>query len=1635
MNYRALDGIRFNFKSNLVFVAIFLLPIFSFGQIEVLPCQTEADATLDLDRKDWNMGSTVFHSEASMHNFQLPDNTYGPCKLISSVTFDITVNSIDFSNMPPDCPIPTIFFINITEGCPSFVPASCDLANLIDEIGAPLNLGTTSFGPFTNPPNDIAFGEVFGVDIVPVMDTGCSVGQSALSSGSIILDYEVCVTITISDDVIDTPPDLGSDQTICPTSTTTLDPGAYDMYDWGPGGETSPTITVGPGNYTVTVTDSEGCTGEDAVTILPFPDSDITFDPIDPSVCDNGMVEVSVNESYTNYNWSSGDMTQSVMLTTGSYDVTITDGNGCTNVESITVDNVDPPNAGIDNFLDACNDGTTYDLEALLLAHDAGGSWSDDNASGVDVNASPTAVDFDGVAPGTYNFTYTVDGVAPCPQDQAMITVEVFDQSNAGTSNTEQFCGDPGFLDFYLLINNPDTNGDWDDLDFTGVDLSNPFAVNLDGLPIGTYNFEYTIPQNGACPEQSSTLTIVIEQGAEAGADNFATVCEGSQFDLQTLVNGANNTGVFVDTDASGALTGSIVNTTGLAGQVFNFTFVVGSPMDPCGEDQAILTLSIENSLSAGDDASDAFCTGDEINLLDILANEDAGGTFSDIDNSGGLTGNILDTENISPGTYTYQYEVGDGVTCPQDVSEITLTFFDDPNYVFNSPDITLCENQCDSIEIIFSGSPPFNFPIELYATNGDSLILTDDISISDFIYTFTTCNVPGGITFSNDTITLENDSSYYLIIPSINDLNCSAESGNGADTLFINTLSYSSFDLDTTACITDTVEINGVLLFYGNASYTDTIPGMACDSIININVTFTDADTIFNTPTICPGDSIQLYGFWFDEAIPGLEFTIQNPDGCDSVIVVDVSFYEVADTLLDLQLCSGDSIVVNGVTYNEMNASGTEVLEDQSVNGCDSIIMINIMFADDIQIIRNDTLCPDESITIGNETFDIGNATGTVSLTGTGCDTLVTVDLSFYETADTVISGEFCPDFSVEVDGFTFDINNPSGSATLFDASQNGCDSIITIALSFYEEAESSIIGTFCPDFEVEVNGVLYNESNPFGTEIIANASQNGCDSTVVIDLVFFTETTEDYFETICDNESIIINNTEYNSSNTTGTEIFVGGAANGCDSIVNVSLTVLNAFNITASEEICDGDSIFLEGSWQFDPGMYVDSLQSADLCDSIITTTLTVITCEFIVNVSTENNVCTNGTSGSILLQILTGFDPNAELSWTGLGTGTTGTYIIEDPAESNVGIPNLPSDDYIVRITDANGVLLWEETISIIDAIPQLIGSWNLLEPIDCFGEEGAIEFEVSGGTPTYSYTWSNSSIGDTSLVEEAFAGLYMLTVTDINGCTLETSYEFMQPSELSLTIDIVDASCAESSDGQLQFTEIAGGTSPYTITINGLPQDSFDLENMASGEYDIVVVDGNFCDLNTSETIAAEANPTLATYTDTYSIELGEEVTFEASDLDTTFRFEWINNTAFLSCTDCPLPTANPQSTQIYDLVVTDQNGCTQSISILVEVTIPEVVDVLPNIFSPNGDNNNDEFRVIINDPAAIGLGLEIFDRWGNKMFQGATSDNEISWDGRKGNTLMAPGVYVYKLIIEKTDGSSEIKLGDVLIIN
>ncbi len=136
----------------------------------------------------------------------------------------------------------------------------------------------------------------------------------------------------------------------------------------------------------------------------------------------------------------------------------------------------------------------------------------------------------------------------------------------------------------------------------------------------------------------------------------------------------------------------------------------------------------------------------------------------------------------------------------------------------------------------------------------------------------------------------------------------------------------------------------------------------------------------------------------------------------------------------------------------------------------------------------------------------------------------------------------------------------------------------------------------------------------------------------------------------------------------------------------------------------------------------------------------------------------------------------------------------------------------------------------------------------------------------------------------------------------------------------------------------------------------------------------------------------------------------------------------------LSCADCPTPWAKPFRPTTYHLFITDLNGCTAETDVLIQVNRRRNL-YAPNIFSPNGDGENERFLIFGRGVAEIQV-LRIFDRWGNQLFLNEhfqPNDESEGWDGTFRGQAMNPAVYVWQAVIKFVDGAEEVYSGDVTL--
>ena len=232
------------------------------------------------------------------------------------------------------------------------------------------------------------------------------------SSGGTTITVNALPTVSISGTL-----------TYCAGASTTLDAGAgFASYSWS-SGETTQTISATAGNYTVTVTDSNGCSNTSAqvtVTELALPTVAISGTL---SYCAGSNTTLTATAGLSSYLWSSGETTQSITATAGSYTVTGTDANGCsTTSSSVTVTETPLDNAGF-SYSASSYEPTDADPTPTITGL-TGGTFS--GTTGLVINSTTGEIDLSASTVATHTITYdtTSSGSSVCPNTSTQ-TVEI----------------------------------------------------------------------------------------------------------------------------------------------------------------------------------------------------------------------------------------------------------------------------------------------------------------------------------------------------------------------------------------------------------------------------------------------------------------------------------------------------------------------------------------------------------------------------------------------------------------------------------------------------------------------------------------------------------------------------------------------------------------------------------------------------------------------------------------------------------------------------------------------------------------------------------------------------------------------------------------------------------------------------------------------------------------------------------------------------------------------------------------------------------------------------------------------------------------------------------------------------------
>ncbi|MFT7079000.1 MAG: gliding motility-associated-like protein [Cryomorphaceae bacterium] len=336
----------------------------------------------------------------------------------------------------------------------------------------------------------------------------------------------------------------------------------------------------------------------------------------------------------------------------------------------------------------------------------------------------------------------------------------------------------------------------------------------------------------------------------------------------------------------------------------------------------------------------------------------------------------------------------------------------------------------------------------------------------------------------------------------------------------------------------------------------------------------------------------------------------------------------------------------------------------------------------------------------------------------------------------------------------------------------------------------------------------------------------------------------------------------------------------------------------------------------------------------------------------------------SENSELTVIVETFDSNCQ-QFDGLAVATAsgGTGVLTFSWENEAGVEIVQNDSlidvqggtYEVIVTDELGCSI-QLTAVISDNNGTLTGT--VTNPTCSGGNDGAIDTELTGGTGSFDYVWTdgNGFTSDQEDITDLVAGTYILSITDANNCVFSETFEVVDPVAISVDAIATEVSCI-GSDGSINLS-IQNATEPFDINWtgpNGFIGTGASLGDLEPGDYDYILTDALGCSAAGIVSISSAPSITVVeTVTNiTCAGDMDGAISLEVSGGSPPLQFSWTSLDGFISSSE-DISNLSPGE---YSLTVTDQSTCVESLtltvtepdSILVDIAISE-----PDCIQANG---------------------------------------------------------------------------------
>lgn len=1360
-------------------------------------------------------------------------------------------------------------------------------------------------------------------------------------------------------------------------------------------------------NYTIT-----------AQSGVAFPEIVASADPI----CAGGSTTLTAPSTATSYLWyPGGETTQSIVVNpsvTTTYQCVVEGVCGYKQTLDHTVN--------VNQLPTITNSATNYTCSDVALnlpiVSDLASTYSwyaanNGNVSGETTSTSTANTITDDLvnsttAPQTVTYYVTPTSTAGCPGPEQTFDVVVNPLPSMINSSTQTICSGQNVN--IPLQSNIAANYSWyadNNANVSGETTSTSTATSItDGLTnntssVQTVNYHVTpTSTSGSCAGTAQTVTITVNPKPVMTSASSKTICSGTSPSLALTSNmsasyswvatpNTNVAGESTSTQTSSTITDILSTSTG-SQEIVNYTVYSTATTGGCSGDPQTVAISVNPKPNMTSGNTDEICDGE---TMAFALTSDIASTFTWVATSNGNVGGESTTNqtgstinntltNSTTSAQVVQYTVTPTATsggCQGTAQTVSVTVNPTPDANAGSTATLLCS----SPTVTLSGSSStagVNYSWSGPGTITNGTTLTPDVDATG-TYTLTVTD-PITTCFNTSTTTVNSDLNTPTVtagssssVVDCNNLSVDLD-GTGSSSGAGYTILWSTSDgniTGSTSSLITTADQDGTYIL----TITDDNNGCSDNTSITLTI-----DTV--SPNVNAGTDQTLTC-----ASPTLNLSGSSSTGGATFAWTGPSITSGANTATP---------TVNGTGIY------TLVVTNPS-NGCTAQDAVEI-FADantpDAQIGATTNLdCSTTTTTIagssttsgvtyswtasggGNITGGASTATPTVNAPGTYSMLVTDPNNGCTNTANITITEDVTlPTVTASPSATTVDCTNPS---ITLDGTGSSSGAGYTITWS---TSDGNITGA--------TNNLITTADQDGTYTLTIDNAANGCsdfmDITLAIDTASPNAVAGGSVNFPCGVTTVALDGSASTGAGITYAWTGPGTITNAASATPDVDATGNYILTVTGANGCTDSDNV----------DVIPDS--NAPVADAGADIT---VTC------SSNNLPVTLDGSGS-------DSGANITYSWSTNGTGTITGGTTTTPSVDQEGA-------YTILVTNTSNNCTASATVNIsTDTIsPTADLSATSTSIITCTSNNQAIldATNSSGNNLTYNYTTSDGNIvsqsGATATVDAS--GTYIVTATGDNGCTdtqsilitvdtISPTIVINTPDTLNcnLTSTFIDASSSTSTSGTYAWTTTDG------VIIAGANTSL--LNSGGPGTYTLTLTNTNGCASSTDVTVMMApapfadftASPTsgvIPLNVSTTNNSTGNNLTYywDLGDGDTSALFE-------------PTNVYNDMGAYEITLIVTDQYGCTDTTAVMIDAS-GEYSIIIPNIFTPNGDDNNDVFHFTLQN--ATELHCMIYNRWGQLMYEFEALDG--GWDGRTYSGLEASeGGYYYLLWV--TDFTGEV---------